>query len=917
MFPVEEKIGEIRRALAANRDVVLTAPPGSGKTTCVPPALLDEPWLKGKKLVMLEPRRLAARNCAAYIARRRGEAVGGTVGYQVRLERKISAATRLEIVTEGLLTQRLLSDPELSDVGLVIFDEFHERSLPCDTAFALALEVRRALRPDLRILVMSATLDADEVAAHLGDADIIRAEGRMFPVETNYLGDMSMTAAISKALKETDGDILCFLPGEGEIRRVQDTVGTSFQDVRGRLGTGAPTNGDVDVLPLYGSLPKEEQDRVFERGGRRKVILATSIAETSVTIEGISTVIDSGLMRVPRFRPASGMSGLVTLPLTQDRAEQRRGRAGRVRAGVCYRLWSEGEQQSRPKKMMPEILDADLCSLVLTSAAWGALGREDLPWMTPPPASNWDQAVGLLKMLGALDGDGRLTKKGVAMAKMPMHPRLANMIIGVRGQESGVVTAPCGWARPLGKRPSRAERVPRSQGSGVRGDVASLLAAIVEEGNRSRETDIRKIAEEIRETPNRPFSKRVLQLARRFSFNAESQSRREAEMVVSGAAHQTPKDSATLRLSVSALKTSTKEINNQVASEGALLALAYPDRVAKNRGNGTFRMVSGRGAFVDETDPLSKSPYLVCCELDDRAGDAKVFLGCPIDEDEIEDLFGDRLIEEPYCAWDRQNDRVKSVVRRKLGEMTLGEKPLSAADAHLSVDVDTRVSEALLDGIRQKGVENLPCWTKESRQMRARMGFLSRIFAVSSGATPEKASDKVLGTDPTKANKNGGEWPNPTDGAILAALPGFISGMTKWKDLERLDLFSVFDFILAEAGHDRRELDRLAPTRMEVPSGSHMLIHYEGDEPTCEVRLQECFGLVETPKVAGGKVPVVMTLLSPAQRPIQITKDLAGFWREGYQLVRKDMRGRYPKHYWPEDPFTAVATRRTVKRGLA
>ena len=863
-FPVEEKIDDIRRALAANRDVVLTAPPGSGKTTCVPPALLDELWLEGKKIVMLEPRRLAARNCATYIARRRGEAVGGTVGYQVRLERKVSAATRLEIVTEGLLTQRLLSDPELSDVGLVIFDEFHERSLTCDTSFALALEVRRALRPDLRILVMSATLDADEVAAHLGDADIIRAEGRMFPVETNYLGDMSMTAAISKALKETDGDILCFLPGEGEIRRVQDTV-----DVRGRLGTGAPTNVDIDVLPLYGSLPKEEQDRVFERGGRRKVILATSIAETSVTIEGISTVIDSGLMRVPRFRPVSGMSGLVTLPLTQDRAEQRRGRAGRVRAGVCYRLWSEGEQQSRPKKMMPEILDADLCSLVLTSVAWGALGREDLPWMTLPPASNWDQAVGLLKMLGALDDDGRLTKKGEAMAKLPMHPRLANMIIGIRGQESGV----------------------RGQESGVRGGVASLLAAIVEEGNRSRETDIRKIAEEIKETPNRPFSKRVLQLARRFSFNAESQSRREAEMVVSGAAHQTPKDSATLRLSVSALKTSTKEINNQVASEGALLALAYPDRVAKNRGNGTFRMVSGRGAFVDETDPLAKSPYLVCCELDDRAGDAKVFLGCPIGEDEIEDLFGDRITEEPYCAWDRQNDRVKSVVRRKLGEMTLGEKPLSASDSRHSVDVDARISAALLDGIRQKGVENLPCWTKESRQMRARLRFVCKTL--------------------------GESWPDATDDAMLAALPGFIGGMTKWKDLERLDLFAVFDFILAEAGHDRRELDRLAPTRMEVPSGSHMLIHYEGDEPTCEVRLQECFGLMETPKVAGGKVPVVMTLLSPAQRPIQITKDLAGFWREGYQLVRKDMRGRYPKHYWPEDPFTAVATRRTVKRGTS
>ena len=851
-FPVEEKIGEIRRALAANRDVVLTAPPGSGKTTCVPPALLDEPWLKGKKIVMLEPRRLAARNCASYIALRRGEPVGETIGYQVRLERKVSSKTRLEVVTEGLLTQRLLSDPELSEVGLVIFDEFHERSLQCDTSFALALEVRRALRPDLRILVMSATLDADEVAAHLGDAEVVRAEGRMFPVETRYLGDMSMAAAISKALNETDGDVLCFLPGEGEIRRVREAVG----DVR-----------DVEVLPLYGSLPKEEQDRVFERGGRRKVILATSIAETSVTIEGITTVIDSGLMRIPRFSPGTGMTGLVTLPLSQDRAEQRRGRAGRVKAGICYRLWTEGEQMHRPKKAMPEILDADLCSVVLTSAAWGALGREDLPWMTPPPAANWDQAVGLLKMLGAIGPDGRLTPKGEAMAKLPMHPRLANMMWG-----SG-----------------RVEHVDRVEGVGM----ASLLAAIVEEGNRSRETDIRKIAEEILETPNRPFSRRVLQLAKRFEgrggFNTETRNRPLWVAATRG-------DAAKPSGARAEMRRGTEE------SEGALLALAYPDRVAKNRGNGTFRMVSGRGASVDRSDTLAKAPYLVCCELDDRLGDAKVFLGCPIGEDEIEELFGDGIVEEPYCAWDRQNDRVKCVVRRRLGEMTLGEAPVTSSRvAGSSSNLDGEIVRALLDGVRQKGVENLPCWTKESLQFRARMAFLSRVF---------------MGTDPEKANKNGDEWPMPTDGAILAALPGFVGGMTKWRDLEGLDLFRVFDFILAESGHDRRELDRLAPTRMEVPSGSHMLIHYEGDEPTCEVRLQECFGLMETPKVAGGRVPVVMTLLSPAQRPVQVTKDLAGFWREGYQLVRKDMRGRYPKHYWPEDPFTAVATRRTVKRAI-
>ncbi len=811
MFPVEEKIGEIRAALAANRDVVLTAPPGSGKTTCVPPALLNEPWLKGKKIVMLEPRRLAARNCATFIAGKLGQGVGGTVGYQVRLERKISAATRLEVVTEGLLTQRLLSDPELADFGLVIFDEFHERSLACDTSFALALEVRRALREDLRLLVMSATLDADEVAAHMGSAATVHAEGRMFPVETKYFGDIPMTAAVTKALRETDGDILCFLPGEGEIKRAMEVLLNASREsviASREAAWQSIQQKNVSVLPLYGSLPKEEQDRVFTPSSNRKVILATSIAETSVTIPGISCVIDSGLMRLPRFSPATGMSGLVTVPLSQDRAEQRRGRAGRVRAGVCYRLWDEGLNATRPKKMTPEIYDADLCSLVLTSAAWGAVTREALPWMTPPPAASWDQASGLLRLLGALDDDGRLTAKGERMAKLPLHPRLANMLL-------------------------------------LAGEEAPLLAAQIEEGSKSRETDIRM----------RPVTPRVKALAKKFAC-------------VRGAGRAT--------------------------SEGVALALAYPDRIARNRGNGSFRMVSGRGASLERDDPLAKEKYLVCCELDDRMGDAKIFLACPIDEDEILALFGDKLTERPVCAWDRQNERVKSVVEVRLGEMVIREKPMGMGDAanviaRNEVTWQSRLAACLIDGIRQKGVENLPCWTKESLQLRARLAFLHRVL--------------------------GDDWPEPTDDALLAALPGFVDGMNKWKDLERVDLFGVFDFLLSESGHDRRELDRLAPTRMEVPSGSHMTIHYEGDEPTVEVRLQECFGLMATPKVAGGRVPIVMTLLSPAQRPVQITKDLAGFWKEGYQLVRKDLRGRYPKHYWPEDPFTATATRRVRPRG--
>ena len=772
MFPVEKVIDEIRGHLAANRDVVLTAPPGSGKTTCVPLALMDEPWLEGRKILMLEPRRIAARNCARYIAAKRGESVGESVGYQVRLERKVSAATRLEIVTEGLLTQRLLSDPELSDVGLVVFDEFHERSLSCDTGFALALEVRRALREDLRLLVMSATLDADEVASHLGDAKVVHAEGRMFPVENCYLGDVPLAAAVRKALAETSGDVLCFLPGEGEIRRAAETL----------------VDVDAAVLPLYGALPKEEQDRVFAPASRRKVILATSIAETSVTIEGVSAVVDSGLMRVSRFSPSTGMSGLLTLPLTMDRAEQRRGRAGRVSSGVCYRLWNEAEDRSRPQKALPEMLDADLSSLVLTSAAWGAIGREDLPWMTPPPAAAWEQAQKLLKLLGALDESGRLTAKGEKMASMPMHPRLANMLLGG-------------------------------------GDP--IIAAIVEEGVKSRESDIRFV----------PRSGRVKELAKRFRAFSNA--------------------------------------DNSSLGEGAMLALAYPDRIAKNRGNSTFRMVNGRGAFLDRDDPMSKEPYIVCCELDDRQGDAKVFLGCPISEREILSLFGERVVERPVCAWDRRNDCVKCAVRGELGEMTLYEKPRLDGEG---------VAQAVLEGIRLKGVENLPCWSASALQMRARIVFLRRHL--------------------------GETWPEMSQSELLAALEGFVGGVMRWKDLEKIDMMAVMDFMLANSGHDRRELDRLAPVKMEVPSGSNMTIHYEGDEPTVQVRLQECFGLMETPKVAGGIVPIVMTLLSPAQRPIQVTKDLAGFWKGAYALVRKDMRGRYPKHYWPEDPFTAVATRR-------
>ena len=790
-FPVEAIIPQICASLARNRTVVLRAPPGSGKTTCVPPALLNAPFLQGKKILMLEPRRLAARSCAAYIASRLGEPLGETVGFQVRLERKISVRTRLEIVTEGLLAQRLVSDPELSDVGLIIFDEFHERSLQCDLGFAMALDVRRALRDDLRLLVMSATLDVESIAAHLGDADIHTAEARMYPVETKYLQIESsapisaqMAGAVKRALAEPGGDILCFLPGEGEIRRCEEELRTDGVD---RLG-GV-------VMPLYGALPKEEQDAVLRPlptgNGKRKVVLATSIAETSLTIEGVTTVIDAGLMRVSRFSPASGMNRLETLRVTRDRAEQRRGRAGRVCAGLCLRLWTEAQDRLLLPAMKAEIMDADLAPTVLTAATWGTTAIDGLPWLTPPPAANWENAKSLLRMLGALDAENRITDRGRRMARLAAHPRLANMMLYDRG--------------------------------------AAYWAAIIEEGTKVRETDISRL----RPTP------RMLELARRWGYERGTR----------------PPDPE-------------------------VLAFAFPDRIARNRGNGTFQMSCGRGAFLERTEVLATSPYLVLCDLDDRGGDAKIRLAAVITEDAIEEMFADQIADGTVTEWDRRTESVRAVRQRRLGRMVLAEGGQSKPD---EADVQT----ALFAGIRQKGVANLPCWTPGIRQLQARINFLHRVL---------------------------GDWPDVSDKALEDRLEdwfaGFTTGMSRWTHLERLDLAAVLDFALSESSHDRRELDRLAPVKMEVPSGSMMTIHYEEAEPFVAVRLQECFGLQATPKVAGGRVPIVMHLLSPAQRPVQVTKDLAGFWQTSYALVRKDMRGRYPKHYWPEDPATAPATRR-------
>jgi ATP-dependent helicase HrpB len=651
---------------------------------------------------------------------------------------------------------------------------------------------------------MSATLDADAALSVLPNAKFVQAEGRMFPVETRHIGEIPMERAVVRALKETDGDILCFLPGEGEIRRTMEAL----------------DGIDAKVLPLFGALPKEVQDQVFKPVQKRKVILATSIAETSLTIPGIKCVIDSGLMRIARFSSATGMSSLVTLPLSLDRAEQRRGRAGRVSSGICYRLWEESAERFRPEHIQPEILDADLTSVVLSCAKWGSVDRLDLPWIMPPPQSAWEQARQVLEMLGALDEGGRITDKGEKMASLPMHPRLANMIIA-------------GGRKNL--------------------EMSSVLAAILEESSSGRETDIRKVFDAVRGNAHDKHSRRILQLSERFSS-----------------------------ISRDVLTPIGEELD-----EGSLLAFAYPERIAKGRGNGTFRMVCGKGAALESDDALARKPYLVCCRLDDRPGDARIFLTCPIDEASVEEIFKEKIKESFSCEWDKKSESVKCLLRRTLGEMVISEKPSSNCDGSL-------VTSALIKGIASKGVENLPCWTKHAIQLKERIEFLRRVDK--SAASP---------------------WPETTDTAILAALENFVFGIQKWKDLEKVDLCRVMDWMLTESGHDRRELDVLAPETLTVPSSSRIKINYSGAEPMLEVKLQECFGMMASPKIVNGKIPVVMTLLSPAMRPVQVTKDLAGFWKEGYAYVLKEMKGRYPKHYWPEDPFTATPVRRTVKANSA
>lgn len=828
-LPVDAVLPELRRALRDAHAAVLVAEPGAGKTTRVPLALLDEPWCADGRILMLEPRRLAARAAARYMAAQRGESVGASVGFRVRGESRVSAATRVEVVTEGILTRMLMDDPALPGYACVILDEFHERSLHADLGLALLLDARAALRPDFRLLVMSATIDAGAVARLLDDAPVIESAGRAFPVETRHLVldegarlERGVAGAVMRVLREETGSLLVFLPGVGEIRRVAELL--------------APQLGaDVRLAPLYGELSGGEQDAAIAPAppGQRKVVLATSIAETSLTIEGVRVVVDSGLTRRPRFDPVSGMARLETVRVSRAAADQRRGRAGRLAPGICYRLWSAGEDARLAPFAPAEIQDADLAPLALTLAAWGSR-PEQLRWLDAPRTAPWAQATDLLRALGALDVEGRITAHGRALERLPLHPRLAHMV--VRGSELG------------------------------HGALACELAALLEERDVVR---------------SRPGEGDVDLRAR----VAALRDRRDGRWRLAGGEVDAGR-LRTVREVARDLKRQNRvtDGDDDIEVTGRLVALAYPERVARRREgvDARFLMVNGRGARFLHPDPLAREALLALAHLDGEAAEARVFLAAPLGLADLEQDAADRIQREVECHWDDGAGAVVAREVRRLGALVLAERPHR-------VDVD-QMQAALLTGIRMRGLGVLP-WTPALRTWQARVGLLRRVL--------------------------GEPWPAVDDASLLASLEDWLApwlaGQSRLSHLADLPLREALESLLT---HDlRRRLDVLAPTHIEVPSGSRVALDYSSDPPVLAVKLQEMFGASDTPRIADGRVAVVLHLLSPARRPVQITQDLAGFWRGSYHAVRKDLRGRYPRHPWPEDPLSALPTKRAKPRG--
>ena len=851
-LPIQSVLAQLQKVLRDGQHAVLIAPPGAGKTTVVPLALLDEPWLQDRRIIMLEPRRLAAQAAARRMATMLGEAVGETVGYRIRFQTKVGAKTRIEVVTEGILTRLLQHDPSLGSYGLVIFDEFHERSLHADVALALTLDAQRALRNDLRILVMSATLDCVSVAKLLGDAPVVSCQGRLFPVDTHYLDrplsmsvDQAVAQMIKKILTLESGSLLVFLPGMAEIRRVE----------RRLLESGL--SSDVLLAPLHGDLPQQAQDAAIAppTPGKRKVVLSTAIAETSLTIEGVRVVIDSGLMRVPRFDPRTGLTRLDTTKITQDSAEQRRGRAGRLEPGACYRLWMEAEHKALLPRRPPEILDADLAPFVLELAAWGTGDPRDLSWLDSPPVGALAQAKELLIQLGALDKTGKITEHGRRMADVPLHPRLAHMVLN---------------AISLGL-----------------GPLACEVAALVGE----------------RDILRGPLGWRNADLRVRLDALHEFQARGTWQGTAGGNAWQS--EGVTVdRAAVQRVTRVTQQIQPCVDRDsshgtrrnphdrhdldrlGVLLACAYPDRVAQRQPGaaGRYRLANGRGAAFSQHEPMSSEHYLAIADLGDGTEWARAFLAAPISLADLERHCADQIREIEFVAWDDEAKMVRARKQRQLGAIVLKDQPWLNPDHE-------RVSAALIQGIRQAGIAALP-WTKDVLQWRARVEFLRRVEGENS------------------------TWPDLSDRGLLDRLEDwllpFVTTPTRLDHIQRMDLTAPLRALLTR--EKQKQLDEWAPSYVTVPSGSRIRVNYDEAHPVLSVRLQEMFGCKETPKIANGKVPVTIHLLSPAGRPVQVTQDLKNFWRSGYSEVRKELRGRYPKHDWPEDPLSAPPTRRITAR---
>ncbi|HSQ70514.1 MAG TPA: ATP-dependent helicase HrpB [Steroidobacteraceae bacterium] len=833
-LPIVEALPELGRALATRNRVILEAPPGAGKSTLVPLSLLEGEWREGQRIVVLEPRRVAARAVARRMAWLLAEDVGGRIGYRTRLDTRTGPDTVIEVVTEGVLTRMLQHDPALEGVACVVFDEFHERSLQADLGLALCLDVQRHLRDSLRLLLMSATLDGGTIAQLLGGAPVLRSTGRMFEVETRHApppGPGSRPGALEgwaatvtlRAIAESPGDVLIFMPGAAEIRRCQ------------RLLQESPSATHFRLLPLFGDLTAGEQDAALrpDPDGRRKIVIATNIAETSLTIEGVRIVVDCGLERRSRFDPTTGMSRLETLRISSASAEQRRGRAGRTAQGICYRLWSESMQASLPAHGAPEIAEADLAPLALDLACWGCTDPAQLTWLDPPPSAHLAQARDLLERLGAIDGQGRITSLGRQMAGFGLHPRLAHMML--RAREHGSV------------------------------EVASLLAALLGErdilrtGGGEADPDLRVRLQMLQgEGPvpgqycDRSALRRVHESARRIARSAGSQRQR-----VRGAADE---DAA-----------------------GLLLAYAYPDRIGRARapGSGRYLLSGGRGAVFTQPTALARHEFIVAAELDAGKDDARIRLAAPVARDDLERHFAAAIVEECSVSWDPRTEAVAARRRRRLGQVVLTDEQLENAG-------ETEMRAALLAGMRAMGLGCLH-WTAAALQLRARIDFARRHDQARPDCWPDVSEAGLLGTLE--------DWFGP-----------WLSGISRREQLARLDparaLASLLDWKCA------KRLDEFAPASLTVPSGSRISLDYSGAVPILPVRLQEVFGMKESPRIGDGRVAVTLQLLSPARRPVQLTRDLASFWAQGYADVRKELRGRYPKHYWPEDPLTATPTRR-------